>query len=106
LKILLSTKKKTGLEQFYIGDEAFLRYVDACRELVGRDWEQWTARTTLCEVCHGDASIGVAIFALAGERSVEWMDLEVPVLEGLTPRECLKTGWGRDRLKEALLRSP
>jgi len=94
------------LEDFYIGDAAFLRYVDACREQVGRHWDEWPARDALCDACDGDAEIALAVFCLAGAQAVAWMDLQVPVLDGLTPRQCLKTGWGRDRLKEALLRSP
>src|SRR5512145_3220257 len=94
------------LEDYYLGDDAFRQYVDACREHLGAQWDKWPGRTHLCEACEGDASIALAVYCLAAEDSLAWMDSRPNVLDGLSPRQCLCSDAGRARLREALLRSP
>ncbi len=94
------------LEEHYAGDAAFARYVDALRSMVTARWTNWPTRSELVELCGGDSDIALAVFWLAGDNSLKWMESAPPVLDGVTPRECLKTALGRARLKEALLRSP
>lgn len=50
--------------------------------------------------------IAMACHHHLGDRALEWLDSIVPALDGLSPRECLKTKKLRRRLKECLWRMP
>jgi hypothetical protein len=94
------------LEDHYSGDMVFEGFIEALQGHVGTAFRQWCGHQSLVEACGGDAGLALAVFYVGGEGSLKWMDEQVPVLGGTTPRKCVETSTGRDRLKEALLRFP
>ena len=88
------------------GDAVFEGFVKALEDHVGGAFVQWSGHEALTQACGGDAGLALAIFYVAGEQSLEWIDERVPVLSETTPRECLLTTRGRRWLKQALLTFP
>lgn len=87
-------------------DDAFERFVETLQGHVGAAFGVWSGHEALIQACGGDARLALAVFYVAGERSLKWMDERAPVLGGTTPRRCLVTSKGRERLRRALLSCP
>ena len=94
------------LEDHYSGDDAFRRFalvsdpgLDAQRAV----WEGWPA---LVAACQGDTLLARAIYRIAGDQALAWLDSRPPVLDGMSGIECLNASGGQARLREAILRFP
>ena len=69
-------------------------------------WAAWPGHDELVEVCGGDVALARLVYRVAGSGSLAYMDSKPPVLEGRTPRGCLKSARGLRQLKAALVRYP
>lgn len=94
------------LEDFYSGDDAFDRLARARDADFDAAWQAWPQRPALIEACNQCALLAKVIYRVAGAHALEYMDARPPVLDGLSPRQCLESERHIRRLKEALLRSP
>lgn len=93
---------KQKIEQYYPGDEIWDEFV----EVVSADWSRCGFQDDLVEKLDGRKRFAQAIYHLAGDRALYWINQPVPALDGLTPVECLANKKLRQRLKTLLLRSP
>lgn len=87
------------LEDYYCGDDRF-------RDLAKHCEPGWAACDHKEEflAAVGELDLAMVLHQSLDQHAVNWLDGPVPVLEGLTPRECLKTEPGRRRVKECLMR--
>jgi hypothetical protein len=90
------------LEDYYAGDGAFHDFAVACASA----WESSTCQAALLRETGGDLDLAMALHYRRGNGARDWIDLAIPALDHLTPRQCLLTDAGRRRLKECLLRMP
>ena len=92
------------LEDHYAGDAAFANLIAAIEPLIEsaiRDWPDWPQ---LVDLCGGDNQLARGVFYVADRGALAWLQERPPILEGLTPAECLATEAGQQRLKETILR--
>jgi hypothetical protein len=94
------------LEDYYVGDEAFYRFASAPDPELDAAVQAWDGREALTALCLGDGLLARQVFRMTGDAALAYFDDRPPVLEGLSPRECMQTLRGQERLKEALLRFP
>jgi hypothetical protein len=90
------------LEKYYAGDEAFAGLARAYAD----EWEKCNFKEELTAACNGDVAIAIVVFGHLSAHALTWLEDKVPALDGLTPKECMKTENGLKRLKECLLRMP
>jgi len=90
------------LERYYAGDKAFAGLVSAYES----EWEKCTFKEELLAAVNGNASIAMVTYGRLRGNALKWLVGGVPALDGLSPKECIKTENGLKRLKECLLRMP
>ena len=90
-----------GLEQHYLGDEAFAKYSEA---LEG-NWNAFPQRDELLNAV-GSIDLARPIAFHCGAHFSEWLRAKIPALSNLTPLECLSSQDGIRRLKSCLMRMP
>lgn len=88
------------LEDHYAGDEAFEKYSICFNSF----WGNFERQEELLNMVNGDFLIAKPIAYHLGSNFREWMHSRPPVLEGLSPIECMETKQGRNRLKCCLHR--
>lgn len=89
------------LEDYDSGDPAFSRLADLLRG----EWAACPFQQPLLDRV-GDEEIAVVVYGSLLDGSLEWLERNVPALDGATPLDCLRTAAGARRLKECLLRFP
>jgi hypothetical protein len=94
------------LEQYYPGDQAFDDFARRTDDRLGLPFEEWSEHSRLIQLCEGDALLARAIYLTNAGGALGYMSTSIPALDDLTPTECLKTDWGKKRLKTCLMRSP
>ncbi len=90
------------LEDYYAGDKVFLKY---SRNLES-EWEKFEYKKELLALVRGDVDIARPIAYSLGVHYEKWFFSKVPVLDNISPSECMRTRKGIRRLKECLLRFP
>lgn len=93
------TTRRTHLEDFYSGDDAWAATVAIARA-------QWGDSDVHGELLRRveDVSLAMVIFARMGEGCLEWLDTPVPALSGRKPINCLASEPLVRRLREAVMR--
>ena len=71
-----------------------------------KEWEECSFKEELIAAVDGDLGIAIVIFGHLGGHALKWLETEVPALDGLTPKECMKTEKVIKRLKVCLTRMP
>jgi len=89
------------LERYYRGDEAWQRFA----RLFLEQEQDIEARKQVQEIVQ-DVELAAVIVGLVRHRPLQWLEGEVPALDGRSPRECLEDEAGRRRLKTMLMRMP
>ena len=90
-----------SLERFYPGDKGWKEFSD----LFADSWQKCPCQEALL-IAVEEKDLAWVICAALGEDSITWLDQSVEALDGETPRECLQTKVGRERLKTVLMRMP
>lgn len=90
------------LEDHYAGNEAFEKYSNCFSSY----WDSFEHQEELLNIVEGDLVIAKAIAYHMGSNFRKWMLSRPPVLEGLSPIECMKTEQGKNKLKCCLHRMP
>jgi hypothetical protein len=70
------------------------------------EWELCLFKNELLKAVNHDKDIAIIIFGTLGEQSLNWLTEAVPVLENLSPNECMKTKKGIKSLRACLLSFP
>jgi hypothetical protein len=94
-----------GLEHYYAGDKDWREFVAVFSE----EWKGCPFQEELLDAVGGAVDLAIVIYYQCGneyEDCLEFMESKVPALNGISPKECLKTDWGIKRLRECLMRSP
>ncbi|ELN2737663.1 hypothetical protein QDZ16_005065 [Pluralibacter gergoviae] len=90
------------LENYYTGDEKWNDFSGFYSESYLDD----TARILAREL-EGHLDIAVVIYGLLGPKeSFDWIYKKIPVLDNISPKDCLKSELLLKRLKTALMRMP
>ena len=97
---LLATSR--GLERYYSGDDIWAGFARA----VMPEWRRCPFANQLVAELNGDRELAMVVWHHLRNQSLDWLNSTPPVLDGLSPKDCLQTDWGLKRLKEALLRFP
>ena len=90
-----------GLEEYYKGDAAWRDFAAAVENEIG-----------ICPLKESieksipDSDLANVICFLVGSHSLEWINKQIPALDGMTPVECMNSEAGIRRLKAALMRMP
>ena len=91
-----------GLEQYFKGEKSWIKYSN----LFGDNWTNTEFQLKLLEMCNGQLDIAKVVFYHLRDNSIKWMNSNIPVLDNLTPLECLNDEKLINRLKVCLLRFP
>ena len=87
------------IEDYYSGDLAFTNLA-SCYDI---EWDKCQIKDQLIEIIK-DHDLAKLIYGSFLDNSIEWLDTNVPALEGLTPKQCLESNRGILRLRECLMR--
>jgi hypothetical protein len=79
----------------------WLEFVTACKPF----WEACPFKEKLIAACAGKEDIAIVAYFHHGASALEWLEGEVPFLNGAKPGAILKRGRG-DRVRECLWRTP
>jgi uncharacterized protein (DUF2384 family) len=94
---------KHQLEQYYTkaDDECWSKLV----EYAALHWNDSTTQSQLMAQLLGKKDIAMVIYFTLGEANTnQWIHTKIPVLDNLSPIECLETETTIQRLKIALMR--
>jgi hypothetical protein len=94
---------KHHLEQYYsdIDDETWLKLV----EYASLNWNDSTTQNQLMAQLLGKKDIAMVVCYILGEaNTIQWIHSKIPVLDNLSPIECLENEATIQRLKIALMR--
>lgn len=89
----------SGIEQ-YFKEEHWTRYSKLFIEPVDSEQFELLSKQT------GDKELAKVIWGTMNNESLNWINKNVPALEGLKPVDCFSTKELKNRLKECLLRMP
>ncbi len=90
------------LAKYYPGDLAWERLVSVLEEV----WPRCNFKEELIDKLDGHQDLAIAIYALVGDRAINWIDSSIPAFDGASPKECLASARGILRLKSGLIRMP
>lgn len=90
------------LEEYYEGDSAFSNLANA----TGDSWKNSEIQLELLKLVNNDLDMAKIIYYTHTDLCLDWMNNKIPVLEYLTPLDCLKSEILIKRLKVCLMRSP
>ena len=90
-----------GLEEHYLGDQAFTKYSDS----FAAEWKSFPNKEELLKVV-GSIELARPIAFHCGLHFAEWLHKKIPALDHITPMECLSSPSGIRRLKSCLMRMP
>lgn len=88
------------LEQYYTGDKNWNKFSDN----FGDDWVNSDFQKSLLGQVDNRLDLAKVINYHLGKTSLDWINTELPILDGLTPKECLKDKETENRLRECLMR--
>jgi len=88
------------LEQYYSGDENFIQYSNVFSD----EWDRYTFKDELLTMVNNDVDLARPISYYAGDSFEEFMINKIPVLDDISPKECLGNQSGIRRLKTCLMR--
>ena len=90
------------LENFYSGDECWFEFA----ALFETQWAKCSFQRELLEKLGGAEDLAMVIYGTLLGTSMDWVEKEVPALEGLKPVDCLNSESGVRRLRTCLHRFP
>lgn len=94
-----------GLEHLiaeYPGDERWNAFVESC----GVGWDQYDGKTALMSKLQ-DEDIAVVLNHILGNNALDWLQSQVPALNGMTPLDVLANGHkGKIVIRSLLMRMP
>ena len=98
------TYARGDFDRAYPRESEWIAFVESIEKL---RWEpECNFKDELIYALDGDTEIAIAVFAVAGNESISWIDQEGgEVLGYLSPKECLALGL-RGRLQTALITFP
>ena len=88
------------LEQYFKGDESWNRF----SSVFGDEWTNSDVQKSLLNQLENRLDLAKVIYFHLGSHSLEWINKELPILDGLTPNECLKNKETENRLRVCLMR--
>ena len=93
-------------EKQYNEVSAFYDFASTKDEKLDQRLEKWKHKEELFKLCKNDKLLARAIFYIASENAINYMNSKIPALNNRTPVECVKTKSGLKKLKECILRTP
>jgi len=90
------------LEQYFNGEQSWITYSNN----FGDQWTGSDTQSQLLALCNNRIDLAKVIDHHLRGGSIRWMHSKIPVLDNLTPAECLKDDMLMNRLKECLMRFP
>jgi hypothetical protein len=89
-------------ENHYLADAAFAAFSASFEDV----WASFPDKDDLLRSVEGNIELARPIAFHLGLRYSQWLESEVAALGGKTPKQCLSTGAGINRLKTCLMRMP
>lgn len=88
------------LEKYFCGEEKWLNF----SANFGDDWENSDFQKKLLKQLNNKLDLAKVINYHIGKSSLDWVNKQIPILDGLSPKECLNDLQTEKRLKECLMR--
>ena len=89
-----------NLEQYYDGEDNWYKF----SSVFGDDWFNSDYQRTLLNQLENRLDLAKVIYYHFDNSSLEWINETLPILDGLSPIECLKSKETENRLKVCLMR--
>ena len=101
-KLKRALNEQNNLEQYYKGDKAWEAYLENYKE----QWNKCEFKSELINSLNGNNDIAIAIYGKFENGALSYINEKVPILDNITPKECLENSSLLNRLKEAIMRTP
>lgn len=92
------------IEQYWeeTDNENWRKFVKVCAE----NWTNSSEQINLLEKVKGNKDIAIVLNYQLGKEAIEWIEKQIPILDYLSPMECLEKENLKTRLRMALWRFP
>jgi len=99
-------KEEIKLEQYYSGDENWNSFVNIAKvDFIKMNFDIREIELLILKLM-GNDDLAYVIYCFFNKDGVNWLERKIPILDYLTPLECLQSVSLIRRLREALLRTP
>ena len=88
-----------GLEEHYLGDQAFAEFSEAFEE----EWKSFPQKEELLKIV-GSIELARPVAFYCRSNFSQWLQAKIPAIDYMTPLECLSSSTGVRRLKSCLMR--
>ncbi|PXZ06275.1 hypothetical protein DKK70_09790 [Gilliamella apicola] len=92
------------LEKYYIGDK-WESFVHSFEDIWNKNYLD-EKKINLLTLLNNHTDLAKVVYGKIGKNYEEWLNYKAPVLDYLTPLECLKSKDLINRLRESLMRMP
>jgi len=90
------------LEQYFSGEDKWNNYSECFKN----EWNNDSFQLELLKKMKNKVDIARVIYFHNRKQSLVWINSEIPILDGLTPLECMENEDLTKRLKTCLMRFP